>query len=249
MLMSYPVMLSLIGIAFLLFAGAMAGLGIWTYRDAKARGLEAGIWTAVVVLVPNLIGFLLYFMVGRKHQKTVCPACGELTEPGKAYCSSCGTPAGPGSHLPALPRHKGKKPLILSLVCIVLGFFLIIGIILANFAASPETFMTRNISIVQTQTVRPGVWKLSFWYFDGEKARAIKLRQDGSRIMNIDASIESGTVEAGISVDGKEEQRLSLNELESPYAWDLSGYPDHAKLSLRLYADDAKGKINMKWEQ
>lgn len=249
MLMSLPMIFTLTGILLLLVAGAVAGLGIWTYRDAKARGLEAGLWTAIVVLVPNMIGLLLYFMLGRKHPKAACPACGGRTETGKAYCGDCGAALFQNSGFPPTPRSASRKPLIWSLVCIVLLFFLVAGAVVAMVASSPETFTARNISIGQTQTMRPGVWKLGFWYFDGEKARAIKLKESGAQVMHVEASIQSGTVEMGISMNGEMEKRISLNELDSPYVWDLSDYPANARLSLRLYADKAKGKLNLKWDQ
>ncbi|MDF2939232.1 MAG: hypothetical protein K0Q90_4605 [Paenibacillaceae bacterium] len=251
-MLDMAVLIGIMVAAFLLFAGAIACFGVWTYRDAKARGLDsAGLWTVIVVLMPNLLGFLLYFLVGRKQQKIACPVCGSLTEPGKAYCSSCGTRLGETVFAPV--EHKsGKRMLFAGLGLIVLGFFLVIGIFVSQVVASPETFTARNMSIGQAQTSMPGRWKLSFWYFDGEKARSIRLKHGGSRTMTIDARIESGTVEAGITAEDGKEERISLNELnglESPYTWDLSEFPVNAKLTLRIYGEKAKGKFNMKWEQ
>lgn len=246
-----PLFFGFLSTVLLLFVGAVACLGVWTYRDAKARGLQAGMWTAIVVLVPNLLGILLYFVVGRKQQKTACPACGSWTEPGKAYCSSCGSPMGDMGYA-FVGRKPGKRILVAGLAFIVLGFFLIMGVFIAQFAASPETFTARNMSIGQAQTSLPGRWKLSFWYFDGEKARSIRLKYGGSRTMTIDAKIESGTVEAAISAEDGKEERISLNELNSlnsPYIWDLSEFPVNAKLTLRIYGEKAKGNFNMKWEQ
>ncbi|MNL76635.1 hypothetical protein D3C87_2026330 [compost metagenome] len=71
--------------------------------------------------------------------------------------------------------------------------------------------------------------------------------------MTIDARIESGTVEAQlVSIESGEEKRILLNELngpDSPYTWDLSEFPVNAKLTLRIYAEKAKGKFDIKWEQ
>lgn len=248
MLMSMPLLIGLMIVSALLFAGALACLGVWTYRDAKARGLPAGMWTAIVVLLPNLLGILLYVLVGRKQQKTACPACGYMTERGGAYCSSCGMHLGE-PELPQAGRRKGTGVLMTGFVCIVLGFVLMIGVIIINFASSPESFTFRNVSIGQFQTSKPGSWKLSFRYLDGEQARSIKLKEGGSKTLEIDAKIESGTAEVGIYAKGVAEKRISLNGLDSPYVWDLRDYPSNAKLSLRLYADKAKGKVDMKWEQ
>lgn len=251
-MLSVPWVIGFMIAAFVLFAAAVACFGVWTYRDAKARGLEAGLWTAIVVLMPNLLGILLYFLVGRKQRRIPCPACGSLTEPEKAYCSSCGTRLGETVFAP-VERKQGKPLLFAGIGIIVLVFLLVIGIFIAQFAASPESFIQRNISIGQTQTSLPGRWKLSFWYLDGEKFRSIKLKQEGSKTMTINAFIESGTAEAQVvSKESGVEKRLSLNELnspDSPYTWDLSEFPANAKLTLRIYAEKAKGKFEMKWEQ
>lgn len=251
-MLNMPLFIGMMAAAFLLFGGAMACFGIWTYRDAKSRGLEAGLWTVIVLLMPNLLGLLLYFLVGRKHRKISCPVCGGLTEPEKAYCSSCGTRLGETVFEP-VERARGRGILFAGLGLIVLGFLLVIGIFVSQFAASPESFTQRNIAIGQAQTSMPNRWKLSFWYLDGEKSRSIKLKPDGTRMVQVTAHIESGTAEAVlIAKETGEEKRIVLNELnglDSAYTWDLSDIPVDAKLTLRISAEKAKGRFEMKWEQ
>lgn len=237
------------GILLLLVVGTMIGLGIWTYRDAKSRSLEAGMWTAIVILVPNLIGLLLYFLIGRKQQRTICPSCGAGTEQGKPHCSNCGAVILQQEEAAAVKPRTSKKPLVIALVCVVLTFVLMIGAIVASIFAQPEMFSARNVTIGQAQTMRPGVWKLSFWYFNGDKARAIEIRQGNPGTLNIDAEITKGTVEMGISAEGLEEERISLNDIDSTYVWDLSGFPDNSRITLHLYADKARGSLNMDWRE
>ncbi|MNN83840.1 hypothetical protein D3C81_2009300 [compost metagenome] len=71
--------------------------------------------------------------------------------------------------------------------------------------------------------------------------------------MKVTAHIESGTAEAVIAVkETGAEKRIMLNDLngqDSPYTWDVSDFPADAKLTLRIYAEKAKGKFEMKWEQ
>lgn len=245
--MNTPIISAFVGIAILLLAGMLIGLGVWTYRDAKSRGLEAGMWTAIVLLVPNLIGLLLYFLIGRKQQKATCPVCGYKKEKCAPYCSNCGTAVVQQEQTVTTLQRNSKKPLVFSFICVVMTFVLIIGALLVSFYLSPEKLTSKNVTIGQTQTELPGVWKQSFWYFDGEKARAIKIKQGNPKVLNIDAKIKSGTVEMGITMDGKEEKRVLLNDLDSTYIWDLSNYPENARITLHLYADAAKGKVNMNW--
>ncbi|WMT41899.1 hypothetical protein RE628_05485 [Paenibacillus sp. D2_2] len=149
---------------------AMVGLGIWTYRDAKSHGLEAGMWALIVMLIPNFIGLLLYFLIGRKQQQILCPSCGYKTQQGKPFCSNCGVAMTQGGMSMTPSKNNNKKPLIIALACVVMTFVLMISIFVASAYAQPEMFRSNNISIGQFETRLPGTWKSSFWYFDGEKA-------------------------------------------------------------------------------
>jgi hypothetical protein len=47
-------------------------LGAWTYADAKSRTDKPVAWTLIVLLVPNLLGLVIYLLVGRtKTEKSV----------------------------------------------------------------------------------------------------------------------------------------------------------------------------------
>ncbi|MBE9917584.1 hypothetical protein G8C92_26570 [Paenibacillus donghaensis] len=242
------IIIGLAGTALLLFLITLICLGIWTYRDAKLRGLEAGMWTAIVVLVPNFIGLLLYFLIGRKQQQTLCPSCGRKTEQSKPYCSNCGASMAQVVQSLVASKNNSKKPLIISLICVVMTFIFMFVAFFASMYAQPEMFSSKSITIGQIQTMKPGVWKMSFWYFDGEKSRAIEIRDGNPSALNVSAEIEKGKVELGLAVDGKEEKRISLNNIDSTYVWDLSGYPENSRVVLRLYGDAAKGKVNMNWK-
>jgi hypothetical protein len=68
--------------AYVLFAG-------YVYGDARRRGMNAIAWTVVAAVIPNLIGFLLYFVL-RRAVLTPCPQCGQGVGPRAAFCSACG---------------------------------------------------------------------------------------------------------------------------------------------------------------
>jgi Phospholipase_D-nuclease N-terminal len=69
-------------------AGWLLFLG-YVYGDARRRGMNAIAWTVVAVVIPNLIGFLLYFVL-RKAVLLPCPQCGQGVAPRAAFCSACG---------------------------------------------------------------------------------------------------------------------------------------------------------------
>jgi len=66
---------------FLLFIG-------YVNRDAKRRGMSSLLWTLVVLLIPNALGFILYFVL-RQPLRTACPQCGTMVQPGFSFCPHC----------------------------------------------------------------------------------------------------------------------------------------------------------------
>jgi hypothetical protein len=67
------------------------GLG-YVYADARRRAMPPIPWTLIAVLVPNLLGFLLYFALRRPIAQP-CPQCGQPITADQRFCSACGTGA------------------------------------------------------------------------------------------------------------------------------------------------------------
>lgn len=94
--------------AALMFVGAIGAVLVggfillagYVYGDAQRRGMPAGAWTALVLLVPNCIGFVLYFLL-RKPLLYACGNCGCGVETGSAFCPRCGQ---------AQPQAQGLGP-------------------------------------------------------------------------------------------------------------------------------------------
>jgi hypothetical protein len=84
-----------------LFAAWLLGLG-YVYADARRRAMPAVPWTLVAIFVPNLLGFLLYFVL-RRPIASPCPQCGQAITAGQRFCPSCGYRAqtAPGGLTPA----------------------------------------------------------------------------------------------------------------------------------------------------
>jgi predicted amidophosphoribosyltransferase len=51
--------------------------------------MPAGLWTLLVVLIPNCLGFVVYFLV-RKSAGHPCPNCGAPLGQDALFCSRCG---------------------------------------------------------------------------------------------------------------------------------------------------------------
>lgn len=85
-------------LAFPLLMGSfLAGIILLTgyvNRDARRRGMSAALWTLLVVVIPNGLGFIVYFIV--RHPLTMpCPQCSAAVPLGVSFCASCGFKVAP----------------------------------------------------------------------------------------------------------------------------------------------------------
>jgi len=71
-----------------IFAILALALG-FVYGDARRRNMPAVPWTLIALFVPNLLGFLLYFVL-RKPIASPCPQCGQAITPDQRFCPWCG---------------------------------------------------------------------------------------------------------------------------------------------------------------
>ena len=81
------------------YAGAALAVGIviaiwllclgFVFADSRRRGMRAIGWTLVAMLMPNLLGFLLYFVM-RRPLAAPCASCGNAIPVDQPFCSWCG---------------------------------------------------------------------------------------------------------------------------------------------------------------
>lgn len=104
--MTIAIAFVLIPIILLIGFGIPLAIGLYVYRDARRRGMNAVLWTLVAILAPSLIGFIIYLLVRNsssdmlcprcdtpvKEDYVICPNCGAKLQP---YCSNCATPLQP----------------------------------------------------------------------------------------------------------------------------------------------------------
>jgi hypothetical protein len=95
------------GLTFGVFTAAFfLALG-YIYGDAKRRRMPAWAWVIAASFIPNLIGFILYF-VFREPLLGPCNSCGKPIRGGEAFCSHCGCSQGSSSgRITADTREKG----------------------------------------------------------------------------------------------------------------------------------------------
>lgn len=65
-------------------------IGIYVWRDAKRRRMNAVLWTIIAVFAPTLIGFIVYLLVRSNYSDLECPSCGTPVTKDYAVCPKCG---------------------------------------------------------------------------------------------------------------------------------------------------------------
>ena len=84
-------------------------IGVYVYRDAKCRGMNAVLWTLVAVIAPALVGFIIYLLVRNGYSDLECPRCGAPVMEQYVVCPQCGAklrPACPNCSGPIEPDWR-----------------------------------------------------------------------------------------------------------------------------------------------
>lgn len=76
-------------------------LGIFVYRDAKSRGMNALLWALIAALCPSFVGLIAYLLVRGSYSNWKCPRCGGSVRETYTACPQC------GAKLKASCRHCG----------------------------------------------------------------------------------------------------------------------------------------------
>lgn len=138
-------------------------IGVYVYRDASNRGMNAPLWTLVAALAPSGIGLIIYLVVRSDFNSYECPnckapvleeysSCPKCGTPLKAKCTNCGNPIAsgwqncahcgepvpPDTKIPFIQRRKdnglGKILVAVILIPVLIISILIFG--LASFRSS-----------------------------------------------------------------------------------------------------------------
>ena len=81
-------------------------IGVYVYRDAKRREMNAALWTLIAILAPSLIGFIIYLLVRGNYSNLKCPRCDATVTEQYVVCPKCGAklkPSCPNCSAPVEP--------------------------------------------------------------------------------------------------------------------------------------------------
>lgn len=244
--MDSTIIIIIIAVTLLLLTMVFAA--IWVYRDAKQRGLPAGMWVLLVVLSGNFIGLILYLLIGRKQERIICDKCGEATG-GGTFCSACGERITVQKNV----VKTNKSILVVCVVCIVLAF-VAIGIFAYSMATSDGFSYNRQYSSYTasngqsarkvSQSCSDNIWTLSF----SETSAGYSFQQ------TYRASTQPSSLSVDISCNGSVQIFITQGEItvveilgEGNYDFDLKDF-ELGKITIQIInidASDFSGELIM----
>lgn len=84
-------------------------IGIYVYRDASKRGMNAVLWMLVSLLTPSLLGLIIYLLVRNNYSDLTCPNCNAPVEESFLVCPNCRTKLRPTCEVCSTPVQTTWK--------------------------------------------------------------------------------------------------------------------------------------------
>ncbi|HIZ54679.1 MAG TPA: zinc ribbon domain-containing protein [Firmicutes bacterium] len=226
------------GLLFILAFWVM--IGIWVYRDSKARGANTLLWTLLVLLVSQGISLLLYFIIGRRATTMVCPRCGQRVNTTDTFCSRCGNDL-TVTERPAPVKTKWGL-FIAAMISFAMGIICMISGMIVTFALDRESFALDSGYVYgSVQSAWGDTWSISFLGASDGYRQDQTMRMEEGEALYIEVSSESGELLLYISQDDTEEC-LDLTGMDGGMVYILDRFsPGKIKLCL-----ESNGARNVK---
>ena len=223
-------------------------LGIWTYRDAKSRGLNAALWTVVVLLVPSFIGLIIYLAAGRNQAAGLCPNCAKAIQANAAFCPHCGGAVG-GEASPMKPLPKPARwPMVAFLCCIALVILGALCIGMLGVLQFNGRYVPGNVSIGSVERNVNHSWHLSFYKMNGNKTNN-QLEYDGQnpKEVRVKSSLGSGKMTLEFT-QGNTRSALDLSGPNTVSTIELSEF-EPGRITMTLVTENAMdGDVDISWD-
>lgn len=225
-------------------------LGTWTYIDAKNRGLNAGLWTAIVLLVPNFVGLIIYFLVARKEEFIKCNICSSMVQKLSKYCMNCGNELKDSIGHYNDKKEKTTRNLMIGFIIYftaIVVIFLSSAFMMSKGMLRDDFKFNRSISIGSIENNIGDKWNVSYIYSTREFTHKIKIKDNNPKILYIESQFDKGKLSLRL-VQEEIEKTIDLSPEKQNYEFDLSIFKD-GEVKLYLIGNDAKNvKFKSYWE-
>lgn len=84
-------------------------VGVYVYRDANKRGMNAVLWLLIAILTPSLLGLIIYLLVRNNYSDLTCPNCNAQVEETYVVCPNCRTKLRPTCNVCSAPVQPAWK--------------------------------------------------------------------------------------------------------------------------------------------
>ncbi|MDR1643607.1 MAG: zinc ribbon domain-containing protein [Clostridiales bacterium] len=90
--MAFNSIIVLIFVAFVILVGGVLPcmIGFYVHKDAKARDMDATLWTIISVVL-GFLGLVIYIVSRSSHEPSECPVCRKPVKSDFVVCPHCGT--------------------------------------------------------------------------------------------------------------------------------------------------------------
>lgn len=110
-------------------------LGVYVYKDADKRGMNPLLWVLIVVLVPGLIGFILYLIFrGSNEGLRNCPNCNSVLDRNYDVCPNCLFPLENNSNYSDGTKKRNNLLIILIILALIIPVLIVLAIAFFNFS-------------------------------------------------------------------------------------------------------------------
>lgn len=175
-LMMLPIILIIISLILII----PIMVGTYVYKDAKQRNMDAVLWTAISILVPSFIGFIIYLVIRNNIIAATCTECKTPVEADWVLCPRCGCKLS-NTKVQTQFQSKKDKSLIGVIIIIIIIPILLFLIGLASFASFTTTNLTSmsqayNINATELNNIEIENWTRTC----DEKGKGVYLLNVGS---------------------------------------------------------------------
>ncbi|MBQ8637708.1 MAG: zinc ribbon domain-containing protein [Lachnospiraceae bacterium] len=188
-------------------------VGIYVYRDAKRRGMNALLWAVLAAVVPSLIGLIVYLLVRGNYSnmrcprcsapvndqyvvcprcgvklRPSCPNCGTATEPGWVVCPRCAQPLPPDQGdvvRPVRPKDKALWKIILLLILIPAVLIAVLLVSFSAYGVSGSSYMSTTVVPAEMYLMEMQNPHISTWLAScDDENKAYALKHEGEEDRN-----------------------------------------------------------------